>query len=109
MHREAPQLAPADARVLLGRGASAVDVREQQEWDAGRMPDSIWIPLDELAGRLDELPAGPLLIVCRTGARSGYAADALTAMGRDAANLAGGLWAWAQAGLPLDPADGRVL
>lgn len=94
---------------MLDQGASAIDVREREEWDAGHLPGSIWIPLVELAGRLDELPDGPLLVVCRTGARSGYAADALTAMGRDAANLAGGLAAWSQSGLPLDAPGSRVL
>ena len=94
---------------MLDRGASAIDVREREEWDAGHLTGSVWIPLGELAGRLHELPDGPLLIVCRTGARSGYAADALTAMGREAANLAGGLWAWSQAGLPLDAPGSRVL
>jgi rhodanese-related sulfurtransferase len=109
MHGGAPQVGPAGASEKLAGGATAVDVREAEEWQAGRMEGSVWIPMGQLGARLDELPGGPLLIVCRTGARSGMVADALVDAGRDATNLAGGLKAWAAAGLPLDPADGYVL
>ncbi len=68
------------------------------------------IPLGELAARAGELPRDrPLVIVCRTGARSAYAADALVAAGYDARNLAGGLQQWVAADLPLEPAGGYVL
>jgi rhodanese-related sulfurtransferase len=106
---EAAQLGPIEARDLVEAGAAAVDVRETDEWGAGHIAGSIWIPLGDLGARLAELPAGPLVIVCRTGARSGMVADALAGAGRDARNLAGGLKAWVAAGLPLEPADGHVL
>jgi rhodanese-related sulfurtransferase len=107
----APQLTPAQAgAVLRDDGAIAVDVREVEEWQAGHMDGSVWIPLGELAARAGELPRDrPLLIVCRTGSRSGYAADALAAAGYDARNLAGGLQRWVAADLPLEPAGGFVL
>jgi rhodanese-related sulfurtransferase len=106
---EAPQLGAMEARDLVASGAAAVDVREPDEWHAGHMAGSTWIPLGELGRRLDELPSGPLVIVCRTGSRSGMVADALVGAGLDARNLAGGLVGWVAAGLPLEPADGRVL
>jgi rhodanese-related sulfurtransferase len=107
----APQLTPAQAGAALHEeGALAVDVREAEEWQAGHMGRSVWIPLGELAARAGELPRDrPLLIVCRTGARSAYAADALVAAGYDARNLAGGLQQWVVADLPLEPAGGYVL
>jgi rhodanese-related sulfurtransferase len=106
----APQLTPAQAGAALAGGAVAIDVREPQEWDAGHLDGAILIPLGELQARAGELPRDrPLVIVCRTGARSGYAADALVAAGYDAGNLAGGLFAWNAAGLPLTPAGGYVL
>jgi rhodanese-related sulfurtransferase len=106
----APQLTPAQAGAALGQGAVAVDVREPQEWEAGHVHGSLWIPLGELQARAGELPRDrPLVIVCRTGARSGYAADALVAAGYDASNLAGGLFAWTAAALPLTPDGGYVL
>jgi|SRR5690348_12338287 rhodanese-related sulfurtransferase len=109
MQPQAPQLGALEARDALAAGASAVDVREREEWDAGHLAGAIWIPLGELGTRLDELPEGPLVIVCRTGSRSGMVADALVGIGRDARNLAGGLKLWVAAGLPLEPAGGHVL
>lgn len=106
----APQLTPAQAGAALAEGAVAIDVREPREWEAGHVDGSLWIPLGELQARAGELPRDrPLVIVCRSGARSGYAADALVAAGYDASNLAGGLHAWAAAALPLTPDGGYVL
>jgi rhodanese-related sulfurtransferase len=107
----APQLTPEQAGAAVrDEGAIAVDVREVEEWQAGRLDDSVWIPLGELAARVGELPDDrPLVIVCRSGSRSAYAADALVAAGYDARNLAGGLQRWAAAGLPIVPAGGFVL
>ena len=89
MHAEARQLSPQEANELLASGqAQALDVRETEEWEAGRLAGSRWIPLSELPARLSELEAiGPLLRVCRTGSRSGYVADALVSQGWQAANL----------------------
>ena len=42
----------------------------------------------------------PVVLICRSGARSGYAAEAFHAEGADVANLAGGMKAWVAAGLP---------
>jgi rhodanese-related sulfurtransferase len=109
MQGGAAQLGPGEVRDRIDRGASAVDVRERDEWEAGHLAGSVWIPLGELGARLHELPADPLVIVCRSGSRSGMAADALAGIGRDASNLAGGLLAWAASGLPLEPPGGRVL
>jgi rhodanese-related sulfurtransferase len=91
-------------------GALVVDVREQVEWDAGHISGAVWIPLGELGSRVDELPRDRrMVIVCRTGSRSGYAADALHGAGYDAANLRGGLFSWAAGSLPLEPDGGYVL
>ena len=50
-----------------------------------------------------------MVLICRSGARSGYAAEAFHAEGADVANLAGGMTAWVAAGLPIEPEDGWVL
>jgi rhodanese-related sulfurtransferase len=106
----APQLTPEAAGAALRDGALALDVREPEEWAAGHMNGSVWIPLGELQARAGELPRDrPLVVVCRSGSRSRYAADALVAAGWDASNLSGGLHAWTAAGMPLVPAGGRVL
>ena len=87
----APEIAAADAAEEIAGGALVVDVREQVEWDAGHISGAVLIPLGELGGRVDELPRDRrMVIVCRTGSRSGYAADALHGAGYDVANLRGG-------------------
>jgi rhodanese-related sulfurtransferase len=87
-----------------------VDVREQYEWDAGRIPGDVrHIDLSELtaqAGSIDK--DKPVVFQCRLGARSLMAAQAFRASGYDAYSLTGGLEAWVAAGLPLDPPDGTV-
>lgn len=81
-----------------------VDVREELEHEATRVAGVPLLPMSEIAGRLDELPGGPLAILCRIGARSGQVADFLTARGEhgDVANIEGGILAWAADGLPYE-------
>jgi rhodanese-related sulfurtransferase len=80
-----------------------VDVREQAEHDATRIPGVPLLPMSELMERMDELPEGPLVILCRSGRRSAQVADYLNATGtREAANLDGGIIGWANAGLPYE-------
>lgn len=84
--------------------AVILDVREQDEWDAGHAPGAIHIPLGELPARLDELPdtdAGTLAVTCRGGGRSSRAVAWLTQQGFDVANLDGGMKGWQAAGKAL--------
>ncbi len=85
---------PADACLL--------DVREDDEWSAGHVPGSLHLPMGQLRGRLEDLPADEdLVVVCRSGLRSGHVTAYLIGSGRRARNLEGGLQAWAAAGRPL--------
>ena len=84
-----------------------LDVREPEEWEAGRIEGAIHIPLGEINGRIGEIDRSrPLVAVCRSGARSGRVAEALRTRGYDAENLDGGMQAWEQAGLPFSTPDG---
>jgi rhodanese-related sulfurtransferase len=104
-----PELDPASAAERLSAGAVVLDVREDEEWAAGRIPGALHIPIGELAVRQAEIPRGrPIVAVCRSGSRSAFVTEALLGAGYEAANLAGGLEAWKGAGLPLDPPDGFV-
>jgi rhodanese-related sulfurtransferase len=78
-----------------------LDVREDDEWQAGHVEGSVHIPLMQLGERYAELPAGQTLVVCLVGSRSAYAAAFLLQQGHDAVNLEGGLVAWQRAGRPL--------
>lgn len=104
------ELAPRRVAELLEAGeAQLVDVREPEEHEAGHIAGAVHLPLAELAGAASSLDSSrPVVFYCRVGERSGMAAEAFDASGWDAHNLAGGLVAWAEAGLPLEPEGGRV-
>jgi rhodanese-related sulfurtransferase len=103
-------LPPQRVKEILDAGeAELIDVREPYEWDAGRIPGAKHIELERLAGRADELPKDkPVIFQCRMGRRSALATDAFRAVGYDAYNMRGGIEAWAEEGLPLEPEDGHV-
>ena len=112
MPRPVPEIAPADAhrRALAGE-VLLLDVREDHEWAAGRAAQAVHVALSRLDPSTvpDELP---VVAVCRVGARSAMAAQALAARGLAVANLSGGMQAWAAAGLPVvrdDDAPGEVV
>jgi rhodanese-related sulfurtransferase len=107
---DAPQdLSPARAAELLRDGAQGVDVREQYERDAGHIAETLHIELDQLTAAAETLDRErPIVFYCRTGSRSALAAQAFAAAGFEAHNLDGGLKAWVEDGLPIEPADGHV-
>jgi len=99
---------PIDPR-QVDKDAQLVDVRAEHEWEAGRIRGAVHLPLAELNERVDELERGrPVVLYCRGGDRSTMAAEALAAAGFEAAKLNGGIRAWSEAGLPLEPEDGYV-
>jgi rhodanese-related sulfurtransferase len=102
-----PELAPT---AVAERGAEVylLDVREADEWHAGRIDGAVHIPMGELPARLDELAGDkPVVAVCRSGNRSAHVTAFLRAQGLDAYNLRGGMKAWRDADLPFTAPDGR--
>ncbi|MBO9531780.1 MAG: FAD-dependent oxidoreductase [Solirubrobacteraceae bacterium] len=78
---------------------TVVDVRSRGEQAEGTIPGAIGIPVDELRTRLDEVPAGPVVVHCAVGLRGYVAARILTQRGHtDVRNLDGGYRTW-QAGI----------
>lgn len=104
-----PEITPGDAhkRVVAGE-AVLVDVREDSEWESGRIPGSIHVPLSQIRSRGSRgLPEGKeVVLVCRSGARSGSAATMLCSNGLKATNLKGGVKAWVREGLPFEGSFG---
>jgi rhodanese-related sulfurtransferase len=102
-------VSPDEVKQLLDAGEiQLVDVREQYEWDAGRIAGARHIELTKLTGEADSIDREtPVVFSCRVGSRSAMAAKAFRASGYDAYNLEGGLQAWADRGLPLEP-DGSA-
>ncbi|MBK9726117.1 MAG: FAD-dependent oxidoreductase [Actinomycetales bacterium] len=76
-------------------GATVVDVRTAPEYAAGHIPGSVNVPVDDLRGRLGDLPDGELLVVCAVGIRGYLAARTLAQQGRAVANVDGGYLTWA--------------
>jgi rhodanese-related sulfurtransferase len=101
----ADALPPAEAAARLAAdGWQLVDVRLAHERvEDGVIAPDVHIPLTELSTRAGEIDAErPVLVYCHTGSRSAMAVAALRGAGYDAHNLAGGIAAWAQAGLPVE-------
>lgn len=78
----------------LAAGAVLVDVRTPEEHAAGAIPGAVLVPVDELRQRLDEIPAGPVVVHCAVGQRGHTAAQVLTHAGREVRNLDGGYRTW---------------
>lgn len=100
-----PSISPKDAYDLATRaGALIVDVREPDEWNEARIPRAKHIPLAQIAERHAEIPRDrPVVLQCRSGARSGRATQALLDLGfSNVRNLEGGITAWAASDLPLE-------
>lgn len=93
-------------RLMNQAGTLVLDVREADEFAAGHLPKARHIPLKELDSRLAELAKfkdKPVIVTCRTGARSGSACRALKKAGfTNVHNLKGGVPAWQQASLPIE-------
>ena len=105
-----PELAPERVAELVSAGqAELVDVRTAAEHQAGRAPGARHVPLERLAEEADSLDASRAIVFyCRSGGRSAMATEASRASGRRAYTMKGGLVAWAERELPLEPDDGRV-
>lgn len=100
-----PEITLAD----LPADAALLDVREDDEWQAGHAPGAVHIPMGEVAARLDEVPdASPVYVVCRAGGRSARVTQYLNANGWDAVNIAGGMDGWARAGRPMESETGEA-
>jgi rhodanese-related sulfurtransferase len=84
-------------------GPILLDVREPSEFAEMRAPGAVLVPTSVFMARIAELPEDrPLMVVCHMGGRSAAVAGYLIRAGRtDVVNVAGGMEAWAQAGLPL--------
>lgn len=87
----------------ISNGAYLVDVREPSEWNEAHVEGAILIPLGELSARINEIPTDKdVLVICRSGNRSGQARDLLRAAGlSQTTSIEGGITAWISAGLPV--------
>jgi len=92
-----------EAAQRITEGAFLLDVRTAEEWNQAHVSGAVRIPLDELKSRLAEVPVDQdVLIICRSGNRSGQARDLLRAAGlKRTTSISGGINAWVAKGLPV--------
>ena len=96
-----------EAKAMLDSGnAVVIDVRQPDEWAAGRVAGAIHIPVDDVLARIDELPVGKdLLFICALGVRSGLACEMAAAMNLPTDrlfNIEEGTPAWIQKSYPTE-------
>ncbi len=88
------------ARIAEGGPGQVLDVRRPGEWKAGHIASAAHIPLNELAGRTNELdPSRPIHAICASGYRSSIAASLLVDRAFEVINVVGGMNAWLASGL----------
>jgi rhodanese-related sulfurtransferase len=92
-----------DASRRQSAGAMLIDVREPAEWAQGHAPDAMLISHGSLSKRLADIPGDrDVLLICRSGNRSGSAQRHLMELGYERVfNVTGGMNAWITAGLPI--------
>ncbi|MGV6826889.1 MAG: rhodanese-like domain-containing protein [bacterium] len=99
-------MGPTEATSLINhQDAVIIDVRTPAEFKGGHIVNAENIPLAELNGKIDKLgkyKGSNILMVCRSGSRSGMATRTLLKAGfENTHNLRGGMLAWENASLPV--------
>jgi rhodanese-related sulfurtransferase len=89
--------------------AYLVDVREPDEWEAGHAPGAHHLPMMEVPARMAEIPAdSEVVVVCRSGGRSGQVVSYLMGNGwENVRNLDGGMQSWAAQGRDVVSENGQ--
>ena len=90
-------------------GAYLLDVREPDEWAAGHAPGAHHVPMMEIPARMAEVPTDvEVVVVCRSGGRSGQVVSYLMGNGWDnVRNLDGGMQVWAASGREVVSENGQ--
>ena len=82
-----------------------LDVRETKEFNGGKVPNAMHVPLSQLASRSADLAkytSRPVIAYCDRGMRARASSSILAKAGfKDIYHLAGGFKAWKDAGLPV--------
>jgi rhodanese-related sulfurtransferase len=105
--RDVGRVERIDVPELHARNGSlqVLDVREDSEWRAGHIPDSLHVPYHDIRSLPDGMdPAQPVAVVCASGQRSAVAASLLKAHGAQAVIhvVDGGVPLWERLGFPIE-------
>lgn len=92
-------------QLINHKNAFVLDVREPAEYESGHLLNAKLVPLGKLKERANELEKHkdkPVVVVCRSGNRSGTACAILTKLGfTQTYNMMGGMMAWQKSNLPV--------
>ena len=93
------QITPEEAKKIMDsdREHIILDVREQDEYDSGHIPNAILIPYTEIENKAEEMlpdKAAQILVYCRSGRRSKIASEALSGLGYTNIKEFGGIIDW---------------
>jgi rhodanese-related sulfurtransferase len=101
----ARNLSSQEAYAMVGQRGDLflLDVRTFGEYQQARLDGARLIPIDQFVKRLAEVPKDrPVLVYCAVGSRSAQVVNYLARQGYpEIYNLSGGIYAWAQKGLPV--------
>ena len=102
---------PTVAAAELPDGAVLLDVRNEDEWQAGHIAGALHVPMHLLPQRLTYEPGQltpdvPIVVICKLGHRAAQVTAWLNRQGFDAVNLDGGMQAWHEAGGPMESDSG---
>jgi rhodanese-related sulfurtransferase len=93
-------------RQIAGGEADAVDIRDEEDWQAGHVPGAIHIPKNELESRTDDLDSDRRLIIFAPDEESGReAVSTLRERGFDAAMAEGGISEWSSEDFRIQPSE----
>lgn len=83
-------------RLEAGETINLIDVREPDEWEEGHIAEARLIPLSEFNARQHEVhdAEGDVIIICRSGARSGRVCEYLARQGFEVTNVSDGNLGW---------------
>ena len=93
------QITQEEAKRIMDSGAPHIvlDVREQDEFDEGHIPNAILIPYTEIDAKAEEILTdkdAQILVYCRSGRRSKIAAESLANLGYTNVKEFGGIIDW---------------
>ena len=88
-----------EAKEIMGSGVDHIilDVREQDEYDAGHIPDAILLPYTQIEQKVEDVILDKnalVLVYCRSGRRSKIASETLSALGYTNVKEFGGINDW---------------
>lgn len=88
---------------IIEAGGRVIDVREPDEFAAGRVPGAVLVPLASVPQQVERFRGdGTAYVICRSGARSMRACEYVAAQGVAVANVAGGTLAWSSSGRDVE-------